>query len=1020
MSFLALVGSGAVGSFIVSTALSIGASVGLSFLSKKLFGGEQQATSGGAVLETRFGENIPRVVAIGTCCAKVPIIYDNAFGTANKTSQRVFKLSDFYTTSLERVAIDGEWVTLGALDATKGYPVTTAKYSGYVWVKFYDGHQTAADPYLVDNANPEGRWTEDHKGIGISYVIVTMVYDQENFNSVPAFMFEFKGAPLYDIAKDSTAGGLGTHRFDNVSTWEYSNSPILADYCYRRGYSVNNDIFCGMATPASDLPFFQYVAARNVCTEQVDGENRYAVSIFLDATKEHGDNINDLMGACAGRVASSVEGQYPIMGASQVPVATLSDADLVDDAPVEFNRDRHNHELINTISGIYSEPDLVYQTPGYKEQTLAGIVAVDRETLDINLSLPMVTSKRQAEQLASIYLSENRFEATKQVTVQEKWQTLYIGEVINWINDMDGAASRTYKIVGKDILSLDSAPQRHVALQLEETDVSIYAGIGVVTPPQIAFRNGDPVYQNELTTFSVTPTVVEAENGDKYPALQAIWDPISDPTIDNVQLQWRVKAAPDFIFDKITGAGTNVGLMQEGIVGSTLYQVRNRIITSKIRQRPPPSAWIEVTTDPPPAYAGLIPAVRFDIDARDAFISIWDEVLDLKKNVALIGAQSEITALVEKKQTEVIEAKYRRSSASVSEERAARITATGANAFNILTLDARVVDAEGDIAGQSTAINSLSATVTTVDGKTVANTQDITALDARVFNSEGDIAGQSTAINQLEAEVTTIDGITTATAQALTLVESSVDEVSAQGLFLMQTSTAPAGWAVRLGLAARYTVGGLAYNAGLYTDIKTNGDTQIVAVADKFKILNASGSISALFDGTGDIATAYIPSITTSMLATNSVTAVKVFTHTLTANEIEINGLTGQAAKTANDTSSITAGTGGSWLDVSGLSLTVSVSSSASLMIFANAVIQNYNGYTPQNSIRVLMDGSPIINTNHFASGLAGGNGGYTLPWMALLSPSSGTHTFKVQWKCATTAGARMFSRQFNIIQFLR
>ena len=758
-------GGGALGSFLVNTAFSLAASVGLGFLSKKLSKTNAPRPTGGAVLEVEYGENTARYVAIGPCGVAGKHTYDNSFGTANRTLQRVLKLSDFYTTSLQRVAIDGEWVTLGPEDPTKGFPVTTAKYQGYVWIKYYDGRQTTADDYLVANANPGGRWTADHKGIGVSYVIITMEYDQDKFNSIPQFLIEFDGAPLYDISKDTTVGGNGTHRFDDVSTWEYSDSPILADYCYRRGFSVNGDLFCGMDTPASDLPYSEFVAANSICGEQIDGENRYAVSIFLDATREHGDNIDDLMAACVGRPVDSVEGQYPILGASQVPVATLSKADLVDGQPVEFNRFRAMSELVNTVSGTYSEPDFVYQPVGYDEQTLPATVAIDRRTLDINLNFPMVTSKRQAEQLASIYFNENRREVEKTIVVQEKWQVLSMGDWITYLDDEDGEPSRIYQIMGMNIASFDNAPQRHVQLSLEERHADIYAGIGVVTPPVLPTPNNDPVYLQELANFAAVPSYVSAENGDKYPSIRASWNGITDPTVVNVILEWRVKAGPGETIHKIVSNNEFIAILQEGVVGSTEYEVRNRLITSP-RRAATSSAWISVTTDPPPKFDVTLSQMQADVtqmlvnvrrdadDARDLFNMDMPTVSSIDMARSFIArrevkreGKGTLARLIEQEDVQANDQE------AVASQLSALETVTGDNAALIVEESTARTTAEEAVAetldilqlatGDNAALIAEESTARTTAEEAVAETLDI--LQAATGDNAALIAEESTA-----------------------------------------------------------------------------------------------------------------------------------------------------------------------------------------------------------------------------------------------------------------------------------
>lgn len=692
--------------FLVSAIINIGISIGLSHISKKLQtkAAEKErkkakkraqadaATSSGSVLEIQYGEGQPRMVAIGTVVTAGQAVYDNTFGTANKTLQRVLKLSDFRCSALSRVAIDNQWVTLGTLDATKGYPVTSGDYSGLIWVKFLDGSQTSADTYLTGNDNPNGRWTTDHKGIGCSYVIVTLEYDDEKLSSIPEMLFEVDGAPLYDFRKDTTIGGSGSHRWNDVTTWEFSENPILAEYAYRMGfytgvYGSGHDTFCGMGMAQSELDYARYEAAADICDEVVEGEARYRVSMFLEADREHGDNIEDLMLSCAGMVVESVTGPYPILGASQTPVATLTNDDLVADVPVEFRKHRPVSEVVNTVSGVYSEPNFVYAETGYAQQQLASAVTADRRTIDYNLNLPMVPSKRQAEQLASIYLSENRFEATKTVTVYPKWLVLEVGDWITWTNDVDGASSRIYQIVGMSILSINSDTPRAVQLDLQERDEDIYAGIGPVSPPTAATRPGAPVYLQELQSFVLSAIYITGADGHNVPAISVSWAAVTDPTVDAILIEWRPTGDDTRRVSKVVNRSATTTILQEGIVGITEFQVRNEIIPNPVRVTTP-SAWSSITT-----LETLVPSSWFDSSLSETFEGFRIDLDRLMQNVPAGITESMLATTNEVISRKAIKAKVGANEAAIVQEQQARADEDSALATDLTAVEVRANDA---------------------------------------------------------------------------------------------------------------------------------------------------------------------------------------------------------------------------------------------------------------------------------------------------------------------------------------
>lgn len=692
--------------FLVTALVNIAISIGLSYISKKLQKKEaekaakkakkQAVDSGtansGSILDIAYGEGQPRVVAIGKVATAGQAVYDNTFGTANKTLQRVLKISDFRCTSLARVAIDNAWVSLGSLDATKGYPVTSGDYSGLIWVKFLSGSQTTVDAYLTDNDNPDGRWTTNHKGIGCCYVIVTCEYDDEKLNSIPEMLFEVEGAPLYDFRLDSSVGGSGSHRWNDVTTWVFSENPILAEYNYRMGfytgtYGSGHDTFCGMGMSQSELDYTRYAAAADICDQTVEGEDRYRVSTFLEADNEHGDNIEELMLACAGMIVEGVTGPFPILGATQSSVATLTNDDLIADAPVEFRLHRPVSEVVNTVSGVYSEPNFVYAETGYSKQQIASAVTLDRRTIDYNLNLPMVPSKRQAEQLASIYLSENRFEATKTVTVHPKWLVLEVGDWITWTDDEDGAASRIYQIVSMTILAIDSETPRAVQLTLQERDEDIYAGIGAVSAPTAATRPGTPTYLQELQSFSVAPIDVVSDSGYEVPAIAVTWTAVTDPTVENILIEWRPTGDSTRMVSKVINRAATVAILQEGVVGSTEYQVRNTIMPRPFRTTTP-SAWSTVTTNAVTnvTFAELGEDIRESLERmREDITRIFEQSTQtaLGLSEAMISKAEEVLA------RRTLRAQVGSVSATVVEEQLARIEADTAFASSLTAVEAK-------------------------------------------------------------------------------------------------------------------------------------------------------------------------------------------------------------------------------------------------------------------------------------------------------------------------------------------
>ncbi|MBC7280043.1 hypothetical protein [Hoeflea sp.] len=583
----ALGGLGAFGKVLLTIGLNLAMTVAQGLFAKK-----EKPPPSGVQLDLQFGEGGSRDVKCGFYAVAGLFIYPNAYGPANSTLQQAFQISDFPVTSLDKVWIDGELATLGAVDTVKGAVVTSGGYAGRIWVKLVDGWQTEADAGLVAGANPTGRWSVDHVGLGNAYAIVTMNYDREKLTQPPQFLFEGKGAPLYDWRKDSTVGGSGAHRWNDITTWEFTENGMLMAYAYHRGIAFNGDLFCGMEVPASDLPIARWTAAANLCDEAVDGAPRYRCSIGLDCNIEHGDNIEAIMTSCGGMMVNGVGEIFPIVGSDQPIVATLTDDDMIVGEPVKFQARRSMDELVNSVSGTFPNPDNQWGPTSYATARDAGVVATDRRTRDVTLNFTTVIYPKQAANLAALYLSENRFEATASFTARPRWQVLEPGDWIAWNSARYG--SRIFMVVDSQLKSASSDGPRNVPLSLQQRSGDIYDGVGIVVP-DAPVNNAAPVYQAELLDFAVTAASVLGADSRARPAIRTSWTATSDPTVAAIILQWRIQAEPGDLFDRTVNTGQTIAFIVEGIMSSTIYEVRHKVIADPARVTSW-SAWQEVTT----------------------------------------------------------------------------------------------------------------------------------------------------------------------------------------------------------------------------------------------------------------------------------------------------------------------------------------------------------------------------------------------------------------------------------------
>lgn len=268
-----------------------------------------------------------------------------------------------------------------------------------------------------------------------------------------------------------------------------------------------------------------------------------------------------------------------------------------------------------------------------------------------------------------------------------------------------------------------------------------------------------------------------------------------------------------------------------------------------------------------------------------------------------------------------------------------------------------------------------------------------------------------------------------ALASDVTVVQASVDNVSASGLFKMESIVAPSGVDVRLSLRARVDSGESYEDSGIVIDVYETAPSsgvytsRVLVQAEKFLVIDGSENLLAMFSVDGILLPGRIPEITAGMIAADAVTADKIDAGVITTNHIAINGLTGQTTVTATDSDSI-ASSGSSWVNVAGMSATISVAANTKVLILANATFGRGGGWSPdvKNYMRVQMDGVSLVSDDHFVRS-GGDDASYeTVAYAAVIEPSVASHTFNMQWQNTQPASGSgsIKARQLIVIQYLR
>jgi Putative phage tail protein len=300
-----LAGTFLAGSTIAIGALAIGLGiathVGLSYAIKAIAGHPNQpsgATDNFGVQGTLSGGgDIPRSFNLGYSMTAGQLVYANTSGNSTSTPNSmltyVIKLADIPHGNLMGFYVNGDRVTLpigglvgGAQGDDAGYAVPEyIRPTPFLYIKYYDGTQTTADAFLVGQVSSVDRpYPATRVGVGCPYVVVNVGADDKIWNGFPTFKFVMSGVKLYDVSKDSTAGGSGPHRYSDPTTWggDGDNLPAVQIYNLLHGFYYAGVWFYGLQNmTAARLPAVNWITQIGKCRATVTGVNSEPVTISI-------------------------------------------------------------------------------------------------------------------------------------------------------------------------------------------------------------------------------------------------------------------------------------------------------------------------------------------------------------------------------------------------------------------------------------------------------------------------------------------------------------------------------------------------------------------------------------------------------------------------------------------------------------------------------------------------------------------------------------------------------------------
>ena len=559
---------------------------GLSLLAQRRAERERAQPRGMQVAGLSSGEGRHLSFPLGRTVTSGHIEYVNSHSRRGSTPRAdlvlVISVSDLPGVQLRRLIVDDRYSAIDWEDEQpQGFPILALKdgprQNG--WIRWYDGTQTAADPYLVASfgTRAERPWTADHVGHGTAYAVITLRTGQSErrLRNTPRFRFEVDGIPVYDPRADSTAGGDGPQRADDPTTWEPSENAAVLSYNVFRGIPTPEGELWGGGFDAEDLPLATWAAGMNVCDTEINGRPQFRAGLMVEYGDEPASVVEELLAAGLGQVAETGGVVTCRWGAPAPASYWFEDDDASISDPEEFSRGPGLAETVNALAVTYAAPARLWNPVALEPLVDAAAEAEDGRRLLQQMQFRAVWVRAQAAQLRRAYLRDARRLRTHRLVLPPDAQPVEALDTVRWTSARFGYNDKLFEVSAAIYL-----PDGCVALDLRERNPADHdpdIDDDLPEPPEVEPDPApDPVV---IEGWEVEGITLEGAGGQRRPAIRLRWDadeqqPGSLVVEHRRVLQSGTEDAEQAVFALDRGRGRIRAL------AATTYEVRARILTA--------------------------------------------------------------------------------------------------------------------------------------------------------------------------------------------------------------------------------------------------------------------------------------------------------------------------------------------------------------------------------------------------------------------------------------------------------
>lgn len=469
---------------------------------------------------------------------------------------------------------------------TPGQPVKGDKYKDKIWLRYRDGTQTAADPYLLQTYGPgtpwaaksKRPWTDDMVGIGSCHAILTFRHSPKTFKSgLPRYRFVMRGTPLYDPRRDSSAGGSGPQRWDNPTTWATSTNGIVLAYNVLRGIPVAGGPLWGYGVSADALPHAVWTTSMNAADEDVDGKPRWQAAWEVSVAEEPASVLDEVLKVCCAKVAESAGRWLIRVGPPAAPVMFVTDDELILDDDATATPFPGLEATWNGIHATYPEPGQLWRPKDAPPRYNAAWEAADQgRRLVAQLNMPACPWADQVQRVMRAYIEEERRFRRHTFSLPPEAEALEPLDVIAW-----SSAEQGYDVKLFEVQEVGEAPDTlRITVSVVEVDPADYdwrpdfrlpSTISSVVRP-----TPEPIVAQYFTAEGIA--LRDEAGRARRPAARLRWGGWSLDGITAVEWELRRAGQNEVARGMVGDPEEGEAIIDAGVIPLTWYEARIRFV----------------------------------------------------------------------------------------------------------------------------------------------------------------------------------------------------------------------------------------------------------------------------------------------------------------------------------------------------------------------------------------------------------------------------------------------------------